>query len=77
MVLRLIGDSVPRTANDGVNLPVLGFALLISLLCGVVFGIIPAVTASKTDLIATLKDGGRSDTGGVATGCARLWWWGR
>jgi len=64
MVLRLIGDSVPRAANAGVNLPVLGFALLISLLCGVVFGIIPAVTASKTDLIATLKDGGRSDTGG-------------
>jgi len=26
MVLRLIGDSVPRAANAGVNLPVLGFA---------------------------------------------------
>jgi predicted permease len=64
VVLRLIGDSVPRAADAGVNLPVLGFALLVSLLSGVIFGIIPAVTASKTDLVATLKEGGRSDTGG-------------
>jgi putative ABC transport system permease protein len=64
VVLRLIGDSVPRAADAGVNLPVLGFALLISLLCGVLSGIIPAVTLAKTDLIATLKEGGRADTGG-------------
>jgi putative ABC transport system permease protein len=64
VVLRLMGDSVPRAADAGVNLPVLGFALLISLICGVLFGIIPAVTLSKTDLIKTLKEGGRADTGG-------------
>ena len=64
VVLRLIGDSVPRAADAGVNLPVLGFGLVISLLCGVLFGIIPAATLSKTDLIATLKEGGRADTGG-------------
>ena len=63
-VLRLIGDSVPRAADAGVNLPVLGFALVISLLASAIFGIIPAVTASKTDLVANLKEGGRSDTGG-------------
>jgi putative ABC transport system permease protein len=63
-VLRLIGDSVPRAADAGVNLPVLGFALVVSLLSSAIFGIIPAVTASKTDLVANLKEGGRSDTGG-------------
>ena len=64
VVLRLIGDSVPRAADAGVNLPVLGFALVTSVICGVMFGVIPAVTASKADLMATLKEGGRSDTGG-------------
>jgi predicted permease len=64
VVLRLIGDSVPRAADAGVNLQVLGFAFLVSLVSGVVFGIIPAVTASKTDLVATLKEGGRSNTEG-------------
>jgi putative ABC transport system permease protein len=62
--LRLIGDSVPRAADAGVNLPVLGFALAVSLLSSVVFGIVPAIAASKTDLVTTLKEGGRSDTGG-------------
>ena len=53
-----------RAADAGVNLPVLGFALVVSLLSSAIFGIIPAVTASKTDLVANLKEGGRSDTGG-------------
>jgi putative ABC transport system permease protein len=63
-LLRLIGDSVPRAADAGVNLPVLGFALVISLLSGALFGIIPAVTASKGDLISTLKESGRSNITG-------------
>jgi putative ABC transport system permease protein len=61
-VLRLIGNSVPRAADAGVNLPVLGFALAVSLLSGAIFGLIPALTASKADLVTTLKEGGRSDT---------------
>ena len=61
-MLALIGDSVPRAANAGVDLRVLGFAVLLSFLAGLVFGIVPAVTASKTDLVATFKEGGRTET---------------
>jgi predicted permease len=63
-VLRLIGDSVPRAADAGVNLAVLGFGLAAAVVCGIVFGMVPAVTASKTDLVTTLKAGGNSDMSG-------------
>ena len=63
-VLSLIGDSVPRAADAGVDLRVLLFALLASFAAGLIFGVIPALTASRTDLVSTLKEGGRSDITG-------------
>ncbi len=63
-VLRLIGDSVPRAADAGVDLPVLGFAFVLSMLSGLVFGTIPAVIASKTEVISILKESGRSGIAG-------------
>ena len=64
LVLNLIGDSVPRAADAGVNLPVLGFALAATLIAGIVFGTLPAVRASKSDLVSTLKTGGISNVSG-------------
>jgi predicted permease len=64
LVLRLIGTSVPRAADASVSLSVLGFALAVTVLAGVLFGVIPAIQATKTDLVTTLKAGGRTDTGG-------------
>jgi predicted permease len=63
-VLRLIGTSVPRAADAGVNLPVLGFALVVSLVSGVVFGLVPAVTSARGDLLSSLQSGGRGEIGG-------------
>jgi putative ABC transport system permease protein len=63
-VLRLMGTSVPRAADAGVSLPVLGFVLFVSLVSGVLFGLVPAVSAAKADLLSTLKEGGRGDVGG-------------
>jgi putative ABC transport system permease protein len=63
-ILSLIGDSVPRAADAGVDLRVLSFAICVSFAAGLIFGIIPAITASKTDLVSTLKEGGRSDITG-------------
>ena len=63
-ILSLIGDSVPRAADAGVDLRVLGFAFGLALVAGVIFGVIPALAASRGDLVSTLKEGGRSEVAG-------------
>jgi predicted permease len=53
---------LPRAGNIGVNASVLFFALTISTLVGVLFGLVPAIKHANTDLQAGLKDGGRGAT---------------
>jgi putative ABC transport system permease protein len=47
----------------GVDPAVLGFAVAVGLLVGVVFGLVPALQVSRTDVNAVLKDEARSTTG--------------
>jgi putative ABC transport system permease protein len=61
-MLSLIGDSVPRAANAGVDVRVLSFAVLLSFLAGLIFGIVPSITASKTEIVTSLKEGGHTET---------------
>ncbi|HKC70538.1 MAG TPA: ABC transporter permease, partial [Terriglobales bacterium] len=63
-ILTLIGDSVPRAADAGVDLRVLLFALSVSVIAGLGFGVIPAFAGSRTDLVSTLKEGGRTEVFG-------------
>lgn len=59
-MLALIGDTVPRATDASVNLRVLGFAFALSFVTGIVFGVLPALKGSHTDLVSTLKEGGRN-----------------
>ena len=49
----------PRVADVAVDLRVLTFAMVASLATGLVFGIVPAVRASRVDLASALNEGGR------------------
>ena len=48
--------------NLGLDSAVFGYTLLVSLVTGVLFGLIPALQASKPDLVSTIKDQGSSRT---------------
>ena len=56
-----VAESVPIQRLEGVGIdgPVLGFTVLAALLSGLVFGLVPAFTASGSALNEALKDGGR------------------
>jgi predicted permease len=56
--------SLPRIENIGMNSWVLLFALGISTMVGMVFGLVPALKSAKTDPQLGLKDGGRGSAGG-------------
>jgi putative ABC transport system permease protein len=59
--------NLPRVADIGIDLRVLGAATGAALLTGLIFGIIPAFQSSRPDLTRTLKDSGRSSTAGSAS----------
>jgi predicted permease len=64
-VLRLFGpDTLPRLNEIGLDSRVLLFTLFVSLVTGIVFGLAPALRASRVELNEVLKDGGRGPAGG-------------
>ena len=58
--------AIPRLAESGLSVPVLAFALAVSLVTGILFGLAPAIQMSRPDLQLRLKD--RSPRAGLRRG---------
>jgi putative ABC transport system permease protein len=58
--------SVPRGNDLGIDGVVLAFTLGISVFTGLLFGVVPALQTSRSNLHETLKEGGRSGSADVA-----------
>jgi putative ABC transport system permease protein len=63
-LLKFIPPNVPRLQNVTLDTNVFLFTALISMLTGVLFGLVPAWQASKVNLAEALKDAGRTNSAG-------------
>ena len=59
-------SALPRLFQAEVDGVVLGFAMALTVLSALIFGLAPALRAARTDLQIVLREGGRSSGGGVA-----------
>ena len=62
-LLSMAPSTIPRIEQIRISPTVLVFALGLSFLTSILFGILPALSAARTDLLTDLKQGGRSSAG--------------
>jgi predicted permease len=70
-ILRFVPSSVPRLHEVRIDWVVLAFALLMSMLTGLVFGLVPAFHSAKIALSSAIREGGRGSGYGTKTGRLR------
>jgi putative ABC transport system permease protein len=63
-LLRISAGSVPQAFSVTLDRSVLVFTLVLSVLTGLVFGLVPALRTAKLDLRETLNEGSRGSTAG-------------
>ncbi|HET7114800.1 MAG TPA: ABC transporter permease [Pyrinomonadaceae bacterium] len=59
LLVALGKDDIPRAVHVAIDWRVLGFTIGVSVLTGLIFGLVPAFHSSKSELIESLKEGGR------------------
>jgi putative ABC transport system permease protein len=64
LLLTLSPSDLPRSGEIGIDARVLVFTLVVSLLAGLIFGVTPAIQASKVDLIKELKGASKGSLDG-------------
>jgi len=64
-LLALAPSTLPRLNAVQIDLRILLLSFGVSVACGVIFGLAPALTASKTNLVSSLKESERTDSSGT------------
>jgi putative ABC transport system permease protein len=64
LVAMLPRDVIPSEAEIALNTPVLAFTLGVAVLTALIFGLAPALQASRRDMNAPLRESGKGVTGG-------------
>jgi predicted permease len=64
-------ETLPRINEITLNWTIVGFALLLALLTGLICGLVPGFAALRTNVNACLKEGGRGGSGGGSHGRLR------
>ena len=65
LLLRLVPERLPRATDIGIDRRVFLFALVTSLVAGLLVGLAPALQSARADVIERLKAAGRSGEGSV------------
>ena len=71
LILRFVPSNIPRLSEVNIDWVVLAFALLISLLTGLLFGLAPAIQSTRSDLSLKIREGARGSGYGAKTGRMR------
>jgi len=70
-ILRFVPSNVPRLSEVRIDWVVLAFALLISILTGLVFGLAPALHSTKAALSSAIREGSHGSGDSTKTGRLR------
>ena len=70
-ILRFVPSNIPRLNEVRIDWVVLAFALLISILTGLLFGLAPALHSAKAALASAIREGGRGSGYSKKTGRLR------
>jgi predicted permease len=62
LLIRMIPESFPRLTEISMNWTVLGFALVVSIVAGTIFGLAPVRFARQLDVMTAIRQEGRSST---------------